>query len=67
MTKEEFETLQLDLQQSGNSLKRYLHEAGIGLPPREEEPPHDGGPARPGARGHRPRRRGVRHDKTFMI
>ena len=30
MTKEEFEVLQLDLQQSGKSLKRYLHEAGIG-------------------------------------
>ena len=29
MTKEEFEVLQLDLQQSGKSIKSYLHDAGI--------------------------------------
>ena len=29
MTKEEFELLQLDLQQSGKSLKDYLHDAGV--------------------------------------
>lgn len=29
MTKEEFEILQLDLQQSGKSIKEYLHEAGV--------------------------------------
>ena len=29
MTKEEFEVLQLDLQQSGKSGKDYLHEAGV--------------------------------------
>lgn len=29
MTKEEFEVLQLDLQQSGKSVKDYLHEAGV--------------------------------------
>ena len=29
MTKEEFEVLQLDLQQSGNSVKDYLRDAGI--------------------------------------
>ena len=29
MTKEEFEALQLDLQQSGKSIKSYLHDAGI--------------------------------------
>ena len=29
MTKEEFEVLQLDLQQSGKSVKDYLHDAGI--------------------------------------
>ena len=29
MTKEEFEVLQLDLQQSGKSIKEYLHDAGI--------------------------------------
>ena len=29
MTKEEFEVLQLDLQQSGKSVKDYLHEKGI--------------------------------------
>ena len=29
MTKEEFEVLQLDLQQSGKSVKDYLQEAGI--------------------------------------
>jgi putative transposase len=29
MTKEEFEVLQLDLQQSGKSIKAYLHDAGI--------------------------------------
>ena len=30
MTKEEFEVLQLDLQQSGKSIKSYLRDAGIG-------------------------------------
>ena len=30
MTKEEFEVLQLDLQQSGKSIKSYLQDAGIG-------------------------------------
>ena len=30
MTKEEFEALQLDLQQSGKSIKSYLQDAGIG-------------------------------------
>ena len=30
MTTEEFEVLQLDLQQSGKSIKSYLQEAGIG-------------------------------------
>ena len=30
MTSEELETLQLDLQRSGKTLKRYLHEAGTG-------------------------------------
>ena len=29
MTKEEFEVLQLDLQQSGKSVKDYLQEAGV--------------------------------------
>lgn len=29
MTKEEFEVLQLDLQQSGKSVKDYLHDAGV--------------------------------------
>ena len=29
MTKEEFEVLQLDLQQSGKSVKDYLHDSGI--------------------------------------
>ena len=29
MTKEEFEVLQLDLQQSGTSVKDYLHDAGV--------------------------------------
>ena len=29
MTKEEFELLQLDLQQSGKSVKCYLHDAGV--------------------------------------
>ena len=29
MTKEEFEVLQLDLQQSGKSIKSYLQDAGI--------------------------------------
>ena len=29
MTKEEFEVLQLDLQQSGKSIKEYLHDAGV--------------------------------------
>ena len=29
MTKEEFEVLQLDLQQSGKSVKEYLHDAGV--------------------------------------
>ncbi|MBO7051436.1 MAG: hypothetical protein J6W24_02100 [Prevotella sp.] len=29
MTKEEFEVLQLDLQQSGKSIKDYLHDAGV--------------------------------------
>ena len=29
MTKEEFEVLQLDLQQSGKSVKAYLHDAGV--------------------------------------
>ena len=29
MTKEDFEILQLDLQQSGKSLKDYLHDAGV--------------------------------------
>lgn len=29
MTKEEFEILQSDLQQSGKSVKAYLHEAGV--------------------------------------
>ena len=29
MTKEEFEVLQLDLQQSGKSIKDYLHDAGL--------------------------------------
>ena len=29
MTKEEFEVLQLNLQQSGKSVKDYLHEAGV--------------------------------------
>ena len=29
MTKEEFEVLQLDLQQSGKSVKDYLEEAGV--------------------------------------
>ena len=29
MTKEEFEFLQLDLQQSGKSIKDYLHDAGV--------------------------------------
>ena len=29
MTKEEFEALQLDLQQSGKSLKSYLQDAGV--------------------------------------
>ena len=30
MTKEEFEVLQLDLQQSGKSIKSYLQDAGVG-------------------------------------
>ncbi len=30
MTKEEFEVLQLDLQQSGKSIESYLQEAGVG-------------------------------------
>ena len=29
MTKEEFEVLQLDLQQSGKSVKDYLHDVGV--------------------------------------
>ena len=29
MTKEEFKVLQLDLQQSGKSIKEYLHDAGV--------------------------------------
>ncbi len=29
MTKEEFEVLQLDLHQSGKSVKDYLHDAGV--------------------------------------
>jgi len=29
MTKEEFEVLQLDLHQSGKSIKEYLHDAGV--------------------------------------
>ena len=29
MTKEEFEVLQLNLQQSGKSVKDYLHDAGV--------------------------------------
>ena len=29
MTKKEFEVLQLDLQQSGKSIKEYLHGAGV--------------------------------------
>lgn len=29
MTKEEFEVLQLDLQQSGKSVKEYRHDAGV--------------------------------------
>ena len=29
MTKEEFEVLQLDLQQSGKSIKEYLHDADV--------------------------------------
>ena len=29
MTREEFEVLQLDLQQSGKSVKEYLHDAGV--------------------------------------
>ena len=29
MTKEEFEVLHLDLQQSGKSIKEYLHDAGV--------------------------------------
>ena len=29
MTKEEFEVLHLDLQQSGKSVKEYLHDAGV--------------------------------------
>ena len=29
MTKEEFEVLQLNLRQSGKSVKDYLHEAGV--------------------------------------
>ena len=29
MTKEEFEVLRLDLQQSGKSVKDYLHDAGV--------------------------------------
>ena len=29
MTKEEFEVLQVDLRQSGKSVKEYLHDAGV--------------------------------------